>query len=110
MYKLVFTEEADQELERESIYSESRWGKVHAGKYIRNLMKKMKILEKTPYMHRTHDDVLPGLRLMTYKGNQVLYWVSAVAKKVVILGVPSIHRELSSEELRKRAVPHGYGG
>lgn len=102
MYKLVFTEAATKELAAELEYSLSRWGKAHAKKYSAELQKRLYNLTKSPYAHRSHDDILPGLRVLSFKGNKILYYVDSEKKDVVILGVPSIYRELSKEALKQR--------
>ncbi|MBK8189598.1 MAG: type II toxin-antitoxin system RelE/ParE family toxin [Vampirovibrionales bacterium] len=109
MYHIVVTPEAQQELERESAYSESRWGKAHAKKYFAQLRRKIKDLSKAPHAHRAHDDILPGLRLLHHKGSVIVYWINEARKQVIILGVPSIYRELSRETLQGRVHKQDMG-
>jgi len=75
-YLLVIIEQAANDLEQESDYSEHHWGRNHARQYVRELYKRIKGLTQNPSLFRTHDEVLPGLRMLTFKVNNILYWIN----------------------------------
>jgi plasmid stabilization system protein ParE len=102
------TTAAQQELQQEAAYSESRWGKPHSLKYMTAFLEKLGTLKHNPYLYRVCPELSAAIRLMTFKGNYVLYWINEPDKQVIVLGVPGSHKQLSKEALLKRAVAHGY--
>jgi plasmid stabilization system protein ParE len=94
MYQLFLTKEASLELDRELAYSEEKWGSAHARRYAKELRAKFNTVRKNPKVYPAHDDLLPGIRIARHKGNQIIYTIDDINERIIILGVPSIYREL----------------
>lgn len=102
MYELLFVELASQELAQEAKYSARQWGQQHAKKYFQELKQRIVDLTSNQKQHRLYQDVLPGLRIMRFKGSQVFYVIDEDNKRVIVLAVLSIYRQLSESQLSER--------
>lgn len=100
MYRVFLTPEAREELNREIAYSEEKWGKAHARRYAHEIRRRIRVIGKNPKVYSISSDIFPGIRIARYKGNQIIYTVVEEDQTVIILGVPSIYRELAP-----RSVP-----
>lgn len=102
MYRYVLTREAEQELDAELAYSAERWGKRNARDYAEGMRQKLISIAENPFSYPERDDILPGIRICTYKGNRIIYTVHLERKQVIILGLQSIYRELKVDQLSRR--------
>ncbi len=73
MHKLILIDEAKEELLHEANYSIKKWGRLHGQKYFLELQEKINVLRKNPYLYPIRNDILPGIRILNYKGNRVIY-------------------------------------
>lgn len=88
--KYVIVQKAALELEREIAYSKSHWGAMHAKKYRRELLTKVRKIAENPFMYSINEDFGENLRSADYKGNRIIY--SVHNNTVFILGFPSIYK------------------
>lgn len=102
MYHLQIIDEAQEELDKEIGYSYQRWGEIHAIRYAEELDIKIKDLQHYPRMYPLREDILPGIRILTYKGNRVVYILQEEKHRVVVLAVLSIYQPIDKNTLRQR--------
>lgn len=108
MYTIKITEEARHELRKEIRYSRKKWGVAHARNYHKELKKQINALKETPLLYAVRDDILPGLRVKTYKGNQIIYIIQEDKKRIVILAILSTYQSLDNNKvtLEQRKTKH----
>ena len=102
MYDLVIVNEAKEELRQEITYSAEKWGKVHAEQYSTNLQENIRTLKKNPHLYPPRHDILPDIRIKTYKGNRIVYLVKEDRKMVVVLAVLSLYQKIEKNKLKQR--------
>ncbi|MCH8311971.1 MAG: type II toxin-antitoxin system RelE/ParE family toxin [Nitrospinae bacterium] len=102
MYELKFLEEAQQELEREIEYSAENWGAAHALKYAKKMEEQIKALQINPHICPLRNDILPGIRIKKYKGNQIIFTLQENQKLIVMLAILSICQNMDKEKLAQR--------
>ena len=102
MYKLILIDEAKAELLHEANYSKKQWGRLHGQKYFLELQKKIKVLRKNPCLYPIRNDIFPGIRILNYKGNRVIYTLLEKKKIVAILAILSNYQNMNKSELKLR--------
>lgn len=96
MYRYYITAEDARELDREILYSESRWGRAHAKKYIIHLKAKIESIAKKPYIYTDRVDILPSLRICNYKGSRIIFTIIEAKKSIAVIGFLSSHQDVNS--------------
>ena len=102
MYKLEIIDEAKQELHKEIAYSKKIWGDKHSRQYAKKLRESIRGLRKNPQLYSLRNDILPGIRILTYKGNRVIYIIRESHNLVSVLAVLSNFQNIDTSEMRKR--------
>ncbi len=102
MHKLILIDEAKEELLHEANYSIKKWGRLHGQKYFLELQEKINVLRKNPYLYPIRNDILPGIRILNYKGNRVIYTLLEKKKIVTILAILSNYQNINRSELKSR--------
>lgn len=102
MYFYFLTRDTERELDNELAYSAQRWGKRHALSYAIELQEKFRTIAKNPYAFAERPDILPNIRLVSHKGNQIFFTIREEHKQVIILAFLSIHQQPNSEALARR--------
>lgn len=102
MYRYFLTREAEREFDNELAYSAQKWGNLHARKYAKELQRKILTIARNPLVYPVRNDILPGIRICTYKGNRIIYTVQEELKQIVILGLLSIYQNINSTKIQKR--------
>ena len=83
---------AQAELEREIAYSRKHWGKNHASRYRRNLMRLVREISKKPTLYAVKAELGEGIRCVRYKGNYIIYRFDEDKREIIISGFPSVHK------------------
>ncbi len=107
MYELYITEEAKTELARELRYSRHTWGDHHAKEYAKAFRLKIRELRHRAKEYQTRDDLLAGIRIMPYRGNQVVYTILEEQHKVVVLGIMGSGMEVNPTGMARRTEQRG---
>jgi len=102
VYKLEIIDEAKQELHKEIAYSKKMWGDKHSRQYAKKLRESIQGLRKNPRLYSLRNDILPGIRILTYKGNRVIYITVESRKLVSVLAVLSNFQNIDTDKLSKR--------
>lgn len=102
MYKLIIIEEAKAELRKEANHSKSQWGIHHGEKYFAALEEKIRKLRKNPLLYPLRNDILPGIRILNYKGNRIIYTLIKRKKLVAVIAVLSNYQNFDKSELTQR--------
>ncbi len=63
---------------------------------------KINVLRKNPYLYPIRNDILPGIRILNYKGNRVIYTLLEKKKIVTILAILSNYQNINRSELKSR--------
>ena len=93
-YRGILTEEAKAELDHEIAYSKERWGARQAGAYKRELLERVRNIVRNPLLYALNPDLGDGLRSVRHKGNYVIYTLDEKNNIVLIVGFPSIYKQL----------------
>lgn len=101
VYTLKIAAKAQRELAGELAYSRKQWGDIHAKLYARELRARINTLRTNPYALQERPDIGTSLRLLSYKGNRVVYTIFEETKTVAVLAVLGIN-SLSAGEVDKR--------
>lgn len=102
IYRLRIVDPAKVELGEEAIYSKRNWGEVHGKAYMRDLKARIDGLKHNPRLYGCRDDLCPGIRLLSYKGHNVAYWIDEAKAEVIILCINSVYKTIDSETLKQR--------
>jgi len=102
MHKLVLTEHAQREIDKELLYSEDRWGKKHARKYAKEIHQKLQRICENPSFFPLRKDILPDIRIVGHKGNKIIYMVDKTNKLVIVLGFLSTHQMIDGNKIKRR--------
>lgn len=102
MYKVKLIAEAQQELRKEIRYSRRTWGLAHAKTYHKELRTQIASLRDTPLLHPIRNDILPGIRIKIYKGNQIIYLIQEKKRLVVVLAILSTYQSVDQNGLTRR--------
>ncbi len=102
MYDLFIIDEARKELAHETAYSKKKWGPAHGEKYARDLQKNIRALKENPRLYPQRNDVLPDVRLKTFKGNRIIYTILEDQKRVVVLAILSSYQDIDAKKLEER--------
>ena len=84
------------------ITQKKQWGKLHGQKYFVELKEKIRVLRKIPCLYPLRNDILPGIRILNYKGNRVIYTLLENKKLVAILAILSNYHDINKSELKRR--------
>lgn len=95
-YKLIVHDEARHELRHETRYSARQWGPAHARRYSAELKARIRALATDAKLYALYDDALPDIRVMTYRGNRVVYVIDDPAGRVIVLAVIGIHQSVEA--------------
>lgn len=101
-YRLEILKAAKDELAKELAYSRQRWGKEHAKAYGRELRDQIRSLKQYPEVHPLRNDILEGIRIKPYKGNQIVYTVLEDQQRVVVLAVLSVYQTVDPNRMGRR--------
>ncbi len=104
MYELVIIDEAKKELRHEIAYSKKKWGQVHGQKYAKELQERIRDLKENPHLYPVRNDVLPNIRVRTYKGNRIVYTIQEKLKRIVVLAILSLYQNIEIKKLKKRKL------
>jgi plasmid stabilization system protein ParE len=102
VYHLKILPEAREELRNELSYSKKRWGIEHSRKYGQEIRTQIGMLQKNPRLYPLRQDVLPGIRIKTFKGNRIIYTICEDHGLVVILAVLSAYKNINKDMLKQR--------
>ncbi len=111
MYKLKITKEAQADLRKEIRYSKKKWGVNHAKTYHQEIRQQITKLKDNPLLYTVRNDILHGIRIKTYKGNQIVYTIRENEKMVIVLAVLSTHQSIAArsnmltERQKKTSTP-----
>lgn len=101
-YVFILIDEARAELDKEIGYSAKNWGVVHARKYRDALEYEFQVIKHNPYLYALRDDILPGIRIKTCKGNRIIYTIRKEENVIVILAFLSVYQTIDPQKLSKR--------
>jgi len=93
-YRGLLTEEAKAELDHEIAYSKERWGARHATVYKRELLERVRKIVRNPMLYPLSPDLGDGLRSVRHKGNYIIYVLDEKQRMVLVVGFPSIYKQL----------------
>jgi len=93
-YRGLLTEEVKAELDHGIAYSKARWGAKQANVYKRELLERMRKIVRNPMLFALNPDLGDGLRSVRHKGNYIVYATDEEKKIVLIVGFPSIYKQL----------------
>ena len=77
-------------------------GKIHALKYRKELEIQIKSLRNNPHMFRTRNDILPEIRIRSYKGTRIIYTIQESKKIIAILAILGQTKSIIIKQLKKR--------
>lgn len=104
-YRLRIVDDAKAELRDEAAYSKRQWGDAHGKAYMRDLKARIDTLKDNPKLYALRDDLCEGVRLLSYKGHNIVYWVDDAKGDVVILCIRSVYKAIDAELLNPRHTP-----
>ena len=102
MYRLIIGELAKQELENEVAYSLRNWGNKQAKKYRQGLTKTIKELRQNAKIYQVKAEFAPDIRIVRYKGSQIIYRLNEQEKLVSILAIYGKNKEINPADIAKR--------
>ncbi len=105
MYDIVILDEAKEELRCEMAYSREKWGPTHGEKYAKELQEQIRALRNNPRLYPLRNDILPDIRIKTFKGNQIIYTIRENLNSVVVLAVISRYQQPNQVEPRLGKIP-----
>jgi plasmid stabilization system protein ParE len=97
-YRFRLTSNAKRELDKEIAYSVKHWGKHHAKKYRQELLAVIKRIADNPFSYPEHTGIKKGYRVVSYKGNYIVYSVNESEQYIEIVAFPGIYRDFQNEE------------
>ena len=97
MYKLKITKEAQSDLRKEIRYSKKKWGASHARTYHQDIKKHIANLKNNPLLYTIRNDILPDVRIKTYKGTQIVYTIRKEEKMIIVLAVLSTYQSAAAQ-------------
>lgn len=95
-YCFRLTSNAKRELDKEIAYSVKRWGKHHAKHYRQELLTVIKRIADNPFSYPEHAGIKKGYRVVSYKGNYIVYSVNEAEQYIEIVAFPSVYRSFQN--------------
>ena len=62
----------------------------------------IKALQTNPRLCPLRNDILPGIRIKKYKGNQIIYTLRENPKLIVVLAILSVYQNIDKDDLAQR--------